>query len=177
MDDSDLTPEEQSAFDRFNNNEIQWKTFNVKELFGESTRGKRLKSFDRLGGTLPFVTAGEANAGISAFISNEVEVFSKNTSTIDMFGSAKYRDYFYGADDHVAVVHTEQLPKYAAMFITTALHKASHAGQFDYSRNFYAKDADELNISLPCKSSEPDYNFMATYMRAIQKLVLKDVIK
>lgn len=24
-----------------------------------------------------------------------------------MFGSAKYRNYRYGADDHVAVVHTE----------------------------------------------------------------------
>ena len=28
-----------------------------------------------------------------------------------MFGSAKYRNYEYGADDHVAIVHTEQLPK------------------------------------------------------------------
>lgn len=58
------------------------------ELFGKSTRGKRLKSADRIEGTLPFVTAGEADEGVSAFIGNDVEVFSKNTITIDMFGSA-----------------------------------------------------------------------------------------
>ncbi len=93
-----------------------------------------------------------------------------------MFGSAKYRNYDYGAYDHVAVVHTENLPKYAAMFVTSALHKAAHAGQFDYSRNFYAKDADELLISLPTKNYQPDFEFMETYIRATQKLVIKDVI-
>ena len=48
------------------------------ELFGKSTRGKRLKSADRIEGTLPFVTAGEADEGVSAFIGNDVEVFRKN---------------------------------------------------------------------------------------------------
>lgn len=47
------------------------------ELFGKSTRGKRLKSADRIEGTLPFVTAGEADEGVSAFIGNDVEVFQK----------------------------------------------------------------------------------------------------
>lgn len=171
-----LTPEEQEAIDKFKNGELHWEFYNVKKLFGKSTRGKRLKSLDRVSGILPFVTAGEANEGISAFIGNNVEVFSKNTSTIDMFGSAKYRNYDYGADDHVAVVHTEKLPKYAAMFVTSALHKAAHAGQFDYSRNFYAKDADGLFISLPTQNKQPDFAFMETYIKATQKLVIKDVV-
>ncbi|MGZ5191101.1 MAG: restriction endonuclease subunit S, partial [Flavisolibacter sp.] len=143
---------------------MEWGTFNLKELFGKSTRGKRLKSEDRISGTLPFVTAGEKDEGISAFIGNDVTVFSENTTTIDMFGSAKYRNYKYGADDHVAVVHTEKLPKFASMFITTAIHKSSHNGQFDYSRNFYAKDADELNISLPTKKNKIDFEFMESFI-------------
>lgn len=106
------------------------------ELFGKSTRGKRLKSADRIEGTLPFVTAGEADEGVSAFIGNDVEVFSKNTITIDMFGSAKYRNYDYGGDDHIAVVHTENLPKLASVFVTAAIHKSSHTGKFDYGHNF-----------------------------------------
>ena len=61
-------------------------------------------------------------------------------------GSAKYRNYEYGGDDHVAVVHTEKLPMKAAIFVTTAIHKSSHNGQFDYGRNFYAKDADNLDF-------------------------------
>lgn len=158
-------------------NELKWKEFNLENLYGKSTRGKRLKSADRIKGDLPFVTAGEADTGISAYIGNEVEIFSKNTTTIDMFGSAKYRNYDYGADDHVAVVHTEKLPKHAAVFVTAAVHKASHTGKFDYSNNFYASDADELNIMLPVTSDDsPDYAFMETFISAVQKLVIKDVV-
>ncbi len=93
-----------------------------------------------------------------------------------MFGSAKYRNYDYGGDDHIAVVHTENLTKHASIFVTTAIHKTSHAGQFSYSRNFYAKDADELNISLPTHNSQPDYALMEIFISAIQKLVIKDVV-
>ncbi|WP_234886081.1 hypothetical protein [Glaesserella parasuis] len=65
---------------------------------------------------MPFVTAGEAETGVSAFIGNQVEIFKANTTTIDMFGSAKYRNYDYGGDDHIAVVHTENLNKICGDF-------------------------------------------------------------
>jgi hypothetical protein len=175
LNDYTLTAEEQKVLDDYEN--IKWKTFNLEKLFGKSTRGKRLKSEDRIPGTLPFVTAGETDEGISAFIGNDVNIFSENTSTIDMFGSAKYRNYKYGGDDHIAVVHTENLHQFASIFVTTAIHKSSYAGQFDYSRNFYAKDADELNISLPIQDKEPNYKIMETIVSAIQKLIIKDVVK
>lgn len=171
-----LTQEEEQVVQEFENGKLQWSTFNVDTLFGKSTRGRRLKSSDRIAGTLPFVTAGEAEQGVSAFICNDVVVFSENTSTIDMFGSAKYRNYKFGADDHVAVVHTEKLPKAASLFVTTALHKSSYNGQYHYGRNFYAKDADELNISLPAKAQKADYPQMELLISAVQKLVIKDVV-
>lgn len=169
-----LTPEEENALEAFKT--VQWGEFNLENLYGKSTRGKRLKSEDRIKGDLPFVTAGEADTGISAYISNDVEIFSKNTTTIDMFGSAKYRNYNYGADDHVAVVHTEELPKHSSIFVTSAIHKSSHTGKFDYSNNFYASDADELNIQLPTKDGNPDYATMETFIKAVEKLVIKDVV-
>ena len=169
-----LTAKEQSSLDKFAH--LHWQKFNVHDLFGESTRGKRLKGDDRIPGNLPFVTAGEADTGISAFISNKVDVFSHNTTTIDMFGSAKYRNYEYGADDHVAVVHTEKLPKHAAIFVTAACHKAAHTGKFNYGHNFYASDADELDIMLPAKNGHPDIKTMETLISAAHKLVIKDVV-
>jgi hypothetical protein len=117
---------------------------------------------------LPFVTAGEANEGISAFIGNDITIFSENTTTIDMFGSAKYRNYKYGGDDHIAVVHTEKLSKFASIFVTSAIHKSSYTGEFHYGRNFYAKDADELNISLPTKNNKPDFEFMESFIAQIE---------
>lgn len=172
--DYNLTDEEKNVLEDFEN--LKWNNFNIKKLFGTSTRGKRLKSDDRILGNLPFVTAGEKDQGISDFISNNVEIFSNNTTTIDMFGSAKYRNYKYGGDDHIAVVHTEKLSKFSAIFTTTSIHKSSYTDKFSYSRNFYAKDADELNIQLPTKNSRPDYSTMEIFISAIQKLVIKDVV-
>lgn len=169
-----LTAEEEKALTDYAKG--NWENFNLDKLFGKSTRGRRLKSADRISGTLPFVTAGETDEGVSDFIGNDVTVFSENTSTIDMFGSAKYRNYKYGGDDHIAVVHTEKLPKFASIFVTSAIHKSTYNGQFNYGRNFYAKDADVLNILLPVKGQHPDYEIMETIISAIHKLVIKDVV-
>ncbi|SGZ09958.1 restriction endonuclease subunit S [Moritella viscosa] len=149
-------------------NNIEWGQFNLEELFGKSTRGKRLKSADRVSGDLPFVTAGEGNEGVSAFVGNDITVFLENTTTVDMFGSAKYRNYKYGADDHIAVVHTEHLPKSASIFVTAAIHKSSHTGKFDYGRNFYAKDADELNIELPINNGQIDWDLMESFIKDLE---------
>lgn len=175
LDNCELSSDEVQALQGYAS--LTWGTYNLKELFGKSTRGKRLKGDDRIPGALPFVTAGEASEGISAYISNDVEIFEKNTTTIDMFGSAKYRNYRYGADDHIAVVHTESVPMKASIFLTSAIHKASHTGKFDYGHNFYAKDADELDIRLPTQDGKPDYDVMATLISAVQKMVIKDVVR
>lgn len=174
LDNYELSGDEVQALQNYSL--LTWKSFNLECLFGKSTRGKRLKGDDRVSGTLPFVTAGEASEGISAYISNDVEIFEKNTTTIDMFGSAKYRNYKYGADDHIAVVHTETVPMKAAIFLTSAIHKAAHTGKFDYGHNFYAKDADALDIMLPAKDGKPDYTTMETLISAVQKRVIKEVV-
>lgn len=170
----ELSDKEKQALERLPN--IKWKEYNLEKLCGKATRGRRLKSQDRIKGVLPFVTAGEANTGISDFIGNDVKVFGKNTITIDMFGSAKYRNYNYGCDDHIAVVHTENLKMEESIFITSAIHKTSYNGQFNYGRNFYAKDADTLNILLPINEKGIDYDFMNSLISAVQKLVIKDVV-
>lgn len=175
LDNYKLSIEEKRAIDDYSH--YSWGTYNLKTLFGKSTRGKRLKSEDRIPGNLPFITAGEADEGVSAFIGNPVEVFEKNTTTIDMFGSAKYRNYRYGGDDHIAIVHTEKIPMKASIFVTSACHKAAHTGKFDYGHNFYAKDADALNIMLPEKNGKPDYQSMELLISAIQKIVIKDVVQ
>ena len=174
LDNYELSSEEKKALENLKS--AQWKEYNLEKLFGKSTRGKRLKSDDRVNGSLPFITAGESNTGISDFIGNEVEVFSKNTITIDMFGSAKYRNYNYGGDDHIAVVHTEKIKPESAIFVTSAIHKSSYNGQFNYGHNFYAKDADALNIMLPTKDGKIDFSYMELLISAVQKLVIKDVV-
>ncbi|MCD8914283.1 restriction endonuclease subunit S [Staphylococcus simulans] len=153
-------------------------TYNSKELFGKATRGKRLKSSERIKGDLPFITAGESKAGISDYISNDVQIFDSNTITIDMFGSAKYRNFNYGADDHVAVIDTSKYSLEVGLFLTTAYNKAANTGAFTYARNFYAKDADNLMLSLPSsKNKSPDYELMGQLIKVVEKQCIKNVVE
>lgn len=49
------------------------------------------------------------------------------------------------------------------------IHKSSHSRGFDYSRNFYAKDADVLAIMLPVVSDgSPAYDYMEDVVRTLE---------
>lgn len=52
-DNYELSADEVDALRKFET--LEWNSFNLKDLFGQSTRGKRLKSADRISGDLPLL--------------------------------------------------------------------------------------------------------------------------
>lgn len=150
-------------------------SFKLEELFDTIKRGKRIKSFDRIPGNLPFITAGVDKMGLSDFIGNpEAEIFPENSLTIDMFGNTFYRNYEYGADDHVTVLYNS-VPKFSEKilrYIQPNINKAIE-GKFSYSRNFYPSDAPEVEIMLPVdQSGNINTKLMEDYISVIEKKVL-----
>ena len=93
-----------------------------------------------------------------------------------MFGKVFYRDFNYGADDHVAVLARtdNSLSKEVLLFIAPIIEKAIR-GQFDYSQNFYASDVYEIIIKLPYLEDDdiPDYK----YIDAFSKIMVKKSIQ
>lgn len=51
--DYNLTNDEKTAISKFK--DVAWKSFNLENLYGKATRGKRLKSDDRIMGELPLL--------------------------------------------------------------------------------------------------------------------------
>ena len=81
-----------------------WKYFKLdKELF-DIKRGVRLTKENRNDGTMPLVTAGFHNEGVSEYIDNEEMVVYKDSYTIDMFGYCFYRNYEFNCDDNIIVL-------------------------------------------------------------------------
>ena len=115
---------------------IEWQEYKIGNLFDIIKRGKRLKSTDRILGTIPFITAGVGEQGLSSYVGNDIEIFPANSLTIDMFGSVFYRSFNYGADDHVAVLTSseQKYSKYVLLYIAPLIQKVI-SGRFDYSRN------------------------------------------
>lgn len=176
----ELSDEDKSLIKKFREGGVRTSLFKIGDLFDTIKRGKRLKSQDRIKGQLPFITAGIGGRGFSSYIGNQnVEVFPSNCLTIDMFGSVFYRSFEFGADDHVTVLFNES-KRYnmdTLLFMSPVIEK-SISGKFDYSRNFYASDAYDIEIPLPVnKIGDLDFDFMETFIKIQKKLAIKNVIE
>ena len=148
---------------------IEWQEYKIGNLFDIIKRGKRLKSTDRILGTIPFITAGVGEQGLSSYVGNDIEIFPANSLTIDMFGSVFYRSFNYGADDHVAVLTSseQKYSKYVLLYIAPLIQKVI-SGRFDYSRNFYASDAPEIKIQLPTVNKEIAFDYIEKFVATLE---------
>lgn len=173
MDNFELSKEENDILNSLKDRE--WKEVHVSKIFDIIKRGKRLIDAQRVPGDLPFVTAGSINQGISSYISNpNIEVFPSNSLTIDMFGKVFYRDFEYGADDHVAIVakSDNSLSKEFLLFIAPLIEKEI-SGKFSYAQNFYASDVFNVKVKLPYIDNQIDYQ----YIESLSKIFTKKTVK
>lgn len=153
-----------------------WKEFNLCELFGEPTRGSRLVKEHRIAGNIPLVTAGFNNQGIAEFISNKEQTTFNGGLTIDMFGNCFYRDYKFKADDNILVFDSEEISKKSKLFIVTSINKVTN-GLYSYSNQYRMKSFNNTIIKLPVKKSEEiDWEYMEKYIKATEKIVIRDVV-
>lgn len=147
-------------------NSVKWEWFNlIPDLFHFS-KGKRLTKADSIEGSLPLVTAGENNQGVSRFVNNDMEIFS-NCITIDMFGYCMYRGYEFCCDDNILVLLPKtNMSKYVMMFIVTIINKDMY--KYAYGRQYRQKTLLKHKINLPIDTSgNPDWQFMEDYIKSL----------
>ena len=61
------------------------------------------------------------------------------------------------------------------LFFACAMEK-SIKGKFSYGKKLRSSQSFNLKMQLPTKNNSPDYSIMETFISAIQKLVIKDVV-
>ena len=145
--------------------------FNIK-------KGKRLTKDNMLPGSINFVGSTASNNGITATISNSSHINDGNTITVTYNGSvgeAFYQSDRYWASDDVNVLNFKQeLNEPLALFMCASLRKSGkkYAYGYKWKKELMEKD----KIILPVTSSDSiDYQFMETYIRAIEKLTIQRV--
>ncbi len=175
--DYELTEEEQDVLDSFNQGEIIFKEFKYKTIFNKIQQGRRLKKDDQKQGDIPFVMAGTTNTGVVNYISNPVASFPSNSITVDIFGNSFYRNYCFGAGDDTGVYWDDRgsYTKETMLFITTSIGK-SLFGRFDFGNKLRSSQSLDFKMQLPASDNNPDFATMNTFISAIQKLVIKDVV-
>ncbi len=170
-----LTEEEEKTlkdFDRW-----YWAEVSFESVFNNIKQGKRLKNDDQMHGDIPFVMAGTTNNGVTNYISNPVATFPNNSITIDIFGNTFYRNYNFGAGDDTGVYWNSEktYSERTMLFFATAMEK-SVVEKFSYAKKLRSSQSLNFQMKLPLKGDSLDFKTMDTFISAIQKLVIKDVI-
>ncbi len=175
--DCELTAEEEEALEKLSHHQIHFSAFYFKDMFDEIVQGRRLKKDDQKPGNIPFVMSGVSNNGVANYISNPVSMFPKNSITIDIFGNTFYRDYEFGAGDDTGVYWNSKssYDKKTMLFFAAAMGKAVY-GKFSYGKKLRSSQSLEFQMMLPVQNGKIDYPFMQTFISAIQKLIIKDVV-
>lgn len=172
-----LTAEEQRVLVDFEKGKIAFGGFTYKSIFNKIVQGRRLKKDDQISGNIPFVMAGITNTGVVNYISNPVASFPKNSITIDIFGNTFYRNYDFGAGDDTGVYwnNEKKYSKETMLFFAASMEK-SISGKFDFGKKLRSSQSLNFTMKLPAQNKQPNYAIMETFISAIQKLVIKDVV-
>ncbi|MCD8040951.1 MAG: restriction endonuclease subunit S [Clostridia bacterium] len=173
--DYNLTADEIKALENFDLYNFQDYTFD--EIFDNIHQGRRLKKEDQLPGNIPFVMAGVTNTGVVGNISNPVAMFPKNSITIDIFGNTFYRNYDFGAGDDTGVYWSEgkDYTQKTMLYFAAAMGK-SLRNKFSYGKKLRSSQSLKFKMKLPTVNGKIDFESMETFISAIQKLVIKDVV-
>lgn len=133
------------------------------------------------GGKYPYVARGSSNNGIRGYITEDEKYlspakslsFGQDTATVYYQPDA----YFTGDKIKVMVLNNRELtPELAEYFIATIARAFSTFawGQSSFNENIIKS----MKIELPIKSDgTPDFEYMERYIRAMEKVVIADVVK
>ncbi len=166
--------------------EVRFGSFKLEQLFESQTGDVDLQQKDVNDKGYFFINSGVENRGIKGKTDRPAKVFKAGTITIDFWGNAYYRDFDYvmATHNHVFslsgdVIKNEKVGHYI-------IGKLSKLPQlFSYSNMATWNKLKVLDISLPIKSNAPDdyttddidFDYMERYIRAIEKVVIADVVK
>lgn len=121
--------------------------------------------------------AGVTNTGVVNHISNPVVTFPRNSITVDIFGNTFYRNYDFGAGDDTGVYWNESMEysQNVMLYFATAISRLLR-GKFSYGKKLRSSQSLNFKINIPAINTKIDYEFMEDFVKAIEKLVIKDVV-
>ena len=153
-----------------------------KGLFDIYSPSKRFNANTiQFGGKYPYVARGSSNNGIKGYITEDEKYlspakslsFGQDTATVFYQPNA----YFTGDKIKIMVLKNHELtPELAEYFITVIASAFSTFawGQSSFHENILKK----MKITLPITlDGEPDFDYMERYIRALEKVVIADVVK
>lgn len=180
LNDTTLTAEETAALEKFRNGEVLFEERKIGDLFSCKTGDVDVQRCHLNGKGTIYINSGVTDLGIIGKTDMKARVFPANTITIDMFGNAYYRDFEYKMATHAHVFSLshldDKLNKENGLYICASLGYFTQLFSFNDMCN-WSKMKDK-EIWLPQTiGGDIDYTFMQHFISALEKLVIRGVVK
>lgn len=179
LNDTTLTAEETAALEKFRNGEVKFEERKICELF-EIKKGKRLTKANMKPGMTNFLGAISNNNGIREQIEAPF-TWKPNCISVNYNGSVGYSFYqeyeFYASDDvNLCYAKEWALNKYIALYFCAIFFKYSNV--FNFGFKWSKEKMEESLVKVPVTLSNiPDFAFMQHFISALEKLVMRGVVK
>lgn len=133
-------------------------------------------------GNIPYVTAGETNNAISTYIDYDMSQMEKGNSIMiggkTLVITYQEKDYFSNDSHNLALYlkDTDKLSKHIQLFLVSCLYK-SLKPLYSWGNSISKKKIANDTVLLPInKNDQIDYDYMMTFIKAVQKLIIKELV-
>jgi Type I restriction modification DNA specificity domain len=179
-----LTVEEEQTLEKFEKGKVKFEEFEIQTLFEVSpSKAYAMNDGDILieNGKTPYVSNQSQNNGYIGW-SNFTPLNPSNVVTLSDTWQSE-RTIFYQPTEFIGKSHLQvikayntQFQKFELFFVISSFRKAILEMNYDYGTKFNRGKIKTTKIQLPTNNKQIDYALMRTFILAIQKLVIKDVV-
>ena len=175
-----LTAEEQKVLDDFET--VKYEELKVVDLFDvKNSRNILFRDIAENSGENPYLCASAENNAVSSYISYDEKYLEKGNCVFiggKTFVVTYQEKDFYSNDSHNLVLYLKnevKRTKLNQLYLATCINK-SLGHRYSWGDSISNRKIQKDKLSLPTQNKQPDYETMETFISAIKKLVVKDVV-
>ena len=176
-----LTVEEEKALKEFDN----WKfeEYRIIDIFDVKNSGNILsRDIMPNSGTTPYLSASTENNAVSSYISYDEDYIDKGDCVFiggKTFVVTYQEKDFYSNDSHNLILYLkekEEKSKFNQLFLATCV-KIGLGYKYSWGDSISNKKIQTDTFSLPSTKGVPAYAYMEVFIKAVQKIVIKDAVQ
>ncbi|WP_269227472.1 restriction endonuclease subunit S [Flavobacterium eburneipallidum] len=175
-----LTLEEQQVLKNFGKEKFE--EFNIIDIFDvKNTKNILSRDIVENSGNIPYLCASTENNAISSYIAYDEKYLDKGNCVFiggKTFVVTYQENNFYSNDSHNLILNLrkeDEKNKLSQLYLATCINK-SLGRKYSWGDSISNRKIQTDKVSLPVKNKQPNYALMRTFISAIQKLVIKEVV-
>ena len=174
-----LTIEEEKVLNDYENQTFE--EFKVIDIFDvKNTKNILSRDIIENSGKVPYLCASTENNAISTYISYDEKYLDKGNCVFiggKTFVVTYQENDFYSNDSHNLSLYlkSSKVNRLNQLYLASCINK-SLGYKYSWGDSISNRKIQTDKVSLPIVKKQPNYEIMETFISAIQKLVIKDVV-